>query len=204
MKDLDPRRVARSGQKARSTARRLADRFHRSLSIRWEAFRGRAQEPWGSARPLPEIRVEDLQRILLAVPGCGLLYRTLIETAATTKRLRVSELVALRWKDIDWVASTVSVNRAAHGGLLALPKFGTSRTVRLAPHTRRSLRGFRASLEEPQPDDLVFASPNGNGPLSAERARRLFRSAGDRAGLLDLTLQSLHRGFKAPWWSRYL
>lgn len=194
-------------RQAKPAARRLAERIHLGVGARWQAFTGR-QEPVDAADWSQEVTVNDLQAILRAAeesfPPDGQLYRTLIEAAVTTRRLRLNELVALRWKDVDWLAGTVTVSRAFQGDLLTPPKTGSSRKVRLAPHTRRSLRRYRGSIQGLHPEDLVFQAGTRATPLRPERLRHSLRIVVERAGIRGMTLWSLLYGFKAPWWSRFL
>ena len=198
-----PRNLLLQCRRLRSIVRRFTDRFRRDVSTRWRARR--VQYPTHPSTP--EINKRDLKAILDAAQqgdeAFGLLDRTLIEAAATSERLRVGELLALRWGDIDWIAGTVRVDRTLHGNLTVLPKSGRGRSVRLAPHTRRSLRRYRAFLGGPGPSDLVFQDPHGKDFLDVRRLRLRFRAALEQTGLRDIQLPLLHLAFRAPWWSRY-
>lgn len=197
-----PRELPLHCGRLKSTARRLIDRFRRDVSTRRRARRIQIATLPGT----PEISKRNLEAILNAAQGdeaFGLLDRTLIEAAATSDRLRVGELLALRWGDIDWIAGTVRVDRTLHSNQLVLPKPGQRRTVRLAPHTRRSLRRYRACLDAPSPGDLVFQDPNGRDFLDVRRLRLRFRAALEQAGFREIQLPLLHPAFRAPWWSRY-
>ena len=103
-------------------------------------------------------------------------------TAAFTG-LRQGELVALRWRDVDWTAGLVRVRRTYTRGEFTAPKSRrSSRAVPLADrlaaeietHFRRS--GFQ------EDDDLVFAHPVTGEPYDASRMRKRFKGALARAG----------------------
>lgn len=134
----------------------------------------------------------------------GLIDSALLETAATSKRLRVGELLALRWEDIDWTAGSVNVARVLHETRLTSPKCGTARRVRLAPHTRRTLSRYRASLDRHEAGDLVFPDPKRGGFLDVRGLRHRLRAALELAGRPRIPIASLSLAFRAPWWSRYL
>ncbi len=197
-------------QRTISALRRLITRVRQDLLTRWAVLR-RGQAPCsrcGHVVSGPDLSVHDLERILAAARCLGGRYGSidsaLIETAATSRRLRLGELLALRWGDIDWAAGTVNVERVLRETELGPPKCGTARKVRLAPHTRRSLSRYRASLNRSEAGDLVFPNPRGGGFLDARLLRRRLRTALERAGFPPIAIAHLPLAFKAPWWSRYL
>lgn len=197
-------------ERATSALRRLIARIRQDLLTRWAVFR-RGQAPCsgcGHVVSEPDLSVHDLDRILAAARCLGGRYGSidcaLLEAAATSRRLRLGELLALRWRDIDWTAGTVNVERVLRETELVRPKCGGAREVRLAPHTRRSLRRYRASLGRCEAGDLVFPDPRGRGFLDARRLRHRIRAALERAGFSQIAIAHLPLAFKAPWWSRYL
>jgi integrase len=67
-------------------------------------------------------------------------------TAAFTG-LRMGELLALRWRDVDFAGSTIRVRASYAGGVLTTPKSGKVRAVPLAPTSRaRSCSSAAASI----------------------------------------------------------
>jgi len=193
---------------AASVLRRLINGARQDLLTRSEVFRrGRVPRP-KSRHLVPELGVRDLKALLAAAHRLGEPYGTLdsalIEAAATSRRLREGELLALRWGDIDWVEGTVNVERALREKTLVGPKCGGARKVRLAPHTRLTLLRYRASLAAHGPGDLVFPDPTESGFLDVQSLRRRLGAACRRAGFRAVAIGHLSVAFKAPWWSRYL
>ena len=106
------------------------------------------------------------------------LYYTLIHLAVFTG-LRRSELLGLRWRDLDFEGSTLHVTQALHclpGGHIVFQEPKTSRskrTVTLSPAPllvlkahRERVEAERATLELPLiGDDLVFSEPSGKPML---------------------------------------
>jgi site-specific recombinase XerD len=98
------------------------------LNFAHGVFRFALTRGWATSNPVaaadrpraaqadPDIRfltTEELEALLRAVPGDDVLGPTdhaLYTTAAMTG-LRQGELVALRWRDIDWTAGVVRVRR---------------------------------------------------------------------------------------------
>lgn len=103
--------------------------------------------------------------------------RALYLTAAMTG-LRQGELVALRWRDVDWVAARVRVRQNYVLGEFGTPKSKRStRSVPLADAVAGELeRLFKASQRQDD-DDLVFADPYAGGPLSKAAILRRYRRA---------------------------
>jgi integrase len=103
--------------------------------------------------------------------------RALFLTAAMTG-LRAGELVALRWRDVDWTAGRVRVRRSYVLGQYGTPKSRrSSRSVPMADAVAGELeRLFQASSRQ-HDDDLVFADPVTGGPLSKRDMLKRFRAA---------------------------
>lgn len=210
MIELSADSLSQQAQRATSALCRLIARIRQDLLTRLAVLR-RGQAPCsrcGHVLPGPDLGVHDLERIVAAARCLGGRYGSidsaLIEAAATSRRLRLGELLALRWGDIDWMAGTVNVERVLRELELGPPKCGGARKVRLAPHTRRSLHRYRASLDSAEAGDLVFPDPRGGGFLDARRLRHRMRAALKRAGFSQVAIAHLPLAFKAPWWSRYL
>jgi len=83
--------------------------------------------------------------------------------------LRVSELIALRWDQLDLKAGTVHVNRAKNGRASVHPLRGPE---------LRALRRLQRDYSGP----YVFATER-NGPLTASTVRHIVKRAGQLAGL---------------------
>lgn len=104
-----------------------------------------------------------------ALPGDYQAVDRAMYLAAALTGMRMGELIALRWRDVDWKVSKIRVRRS-----LVLGEFGT-------PKSRRSSRSIpmihRLAVElarlaqsadpggDPDPDALVFADPVRGGPL---------------------------------------
>jgi integrase len=98
--------------------------------------------------------------------------------------MRKGELVALRWRDVDFTAGRVHVRRNYTCG-----EFGTSpktrrstRSVPLAPDLADAL-ALRATSPWTRLDDLVFARPEHGGVLPKANIPRRFRAALRAAGI---------------------
>src|SRR3954467_4496790 len=107
-----------------------------------------------------EIRFLDeaeLEALLREVPDdpIGRVERVLYLTAAMTG-LRQGELLALRWRDVDWAAGLVRVRRSYSRGQLSTPKSRRSnRAVPLADRIATELERHFQSSQFQADDDLV-------------------------------------------------
>ena len=78
--------------------------------------------------------------------------------------LRISELLALQWKDIDFEAMEVRVSRAIVYGVVGRCKSKVSKkAVPLDQTLAEILASWRRRTPYNQPDDWVFASPKAGG-----------------------------------------
>jgi integrase len=106
--------------------------------------------------------------------------------AAAMTGLRKGELVALRWRDVDWTAQRVRVRQNYTRGECGTPKSRRStRSVPLYDELAGELdRLYKASRWQPD-GDLVFAHPVMGGVQPKANITRRFRAAVRAAGLDD-------------------
>src|SRR4051812_351411 len=114
-------------------------------------------------------------------------------TAAFTG-LRRGELVALRWRDVDFAASRVRVTGSYAGGRLTTPKSGRVRSVPLAPDVATTLARLAARERWTGDDDLVFPGVEGSY-LDASALCRRYKAALERAALRPLRFHDLRHTF---------
>jgi integrase len=114
-------------------------------------------------------------------------------TAAFTG-LRLGELLALRWRDIDFPASVIRVRASYSAGALTTPKSGKVRAVPMAPDVARVLAQLGRRTHWIRDDDLVFAGETG-GYLDGSALRRRYKAALASAGLRPLRFHDLRHTF---------
>lgn len=104
-------------------------------------------------------------------------------TAAMTG-MRLGELIALRWRDVDWSASVIRVRRNYTRGHLGTPKSRrSSRALPMADRLGGELdRHHQRSLYQGE-DDLVFCHPQTGHPYDSSQARIRFYAAMKAAGM---------------------
>lgn len=127
----------------------------------------------------------------------GPVHRVVILTAAMTG-LRQSELLGLRWRDVDWSAQRIRVRNAwVRGEHSAEGKsdLSTRRSVPMADRLARELdRWSRRTLYGAE-DDLVFAHPQSGRPLDRTKLTRRFKAACADAGVRPVRFHDLRHTF---------
>jgi len=136
---------------------------------------------------------DDITRFLEAIRKTP--YFALFHTALFTG-MRRSELLALRWCDVDFIYSQIYVTRSLHhlrdgSYVFTQPKSDSSRrNIALSPSAILVLQDYyekrkleRALLGIPlKDDDLVFSTPEGK-PLRPNTVSRTWTMLAARAGL---------------------
>jgi integrase len=132
-----------------------------------------------------EIRFLDPVEVRALVRAAPQVIDRVLYLAAAMAGLREGELVALRWRDVDWTAARIRVRQNYVLGEFGTPKSRRStRSVPMADDLAGELdRLFKASSWTGA-DDLVFAGAHG-GPLEKSTILRRFRRALAAAGLDD-------------------
>ena len=125
-------------------------------------------------RKLPQVLDADEAARLVEVPTdvpLGLRDRALLELFYSSG-LRLSELCALRWRDLDLADGLVTV----------LGKGRKQRSVPVGSHARAALTAWRAGgLPPPASDAPVF--PGRNGPITPRAVQLRMRQLAQRQGL---------------------
>ena len=114
-------------------------------------------------------------------------------TAAFTG-LRQGELLALRWRDVDFPAAKIRVRMSYTNRRLTSPKSGKVRSVPMAPSVAEALARLGQRDLFADPDDLVFAGVTG-GHLDGSALSKCYRAALARVGLRPLRFHDLRHTF---------
>jgi integrase len=123
----------------------------------------------------------------------GLQDKTIFLTAAFTG-LRMGELLALRWRDVDFAGRTIRVRASYYLGQLTTPKSGKVRAVPMAPDVASALAQSGQREHWVGDDDLVFVGVTG-GHLDGSALRRRYKTALAAAGLRPLRFHDLRHTF---------
>lgn len=127
----------------------------------------------------------------------GPVLRVVILAAAMTG-LRQSELLGLRWRDIDWQAQRIRVRntyvRGEHSSE-GKSELSTRRSVPLAGLLARQLELWSRRTAYDQDDDLVFAHPTKGKPLDGSKVTKRFKAACRDAGVRPVRFHDLRHTF---------
>jgi len=148
----------------------------------------------------PDIRFltqTEVEAVIAAVPddALGVTDRTLYMTAALTG-LRQGELIALRWRDIDWLTRLIRVRRSFTRGRFGTPKSRRSnRAVPMADRLASELANHLRTSSYASDDDLVFGHPATGAPYDPSRMRKRFYETLYRAGVRRVRFHDLRHTF---------
>jgi integrase len=145
------------------------------------------------------LELEELEAVVRAelelddhlAPTLAMMYRT-----AGMTGLRMGELIALRWRDVDWASSRVRVRRSHVRGEFTTPKsrrgsravpLGDDLAAELEHHSQRS--AFQAD------DELVFAHPSSGSPFDRSKVRKRFKDALRASDVREVRFHDLRHTF---------
>jgi integrase len=114
-------------------------------------------------------------------------------TAAFTG-LRLGELLALHWRDVDFAGSVLRVRASYSAGALTTPKSGKVRAVPLAPDVAAALAALGRRELFTGDDDLVFIGATGSY-VDGSALRRRYKHALAAAELRPLRFHDLRHTF---------
>ena len=114
--------------------------------------------------------------------------------------LRVSEALALRWADLDWIGSRLSVRRGIVNQIVDDVKTEESaRTFDLADELLERLKNWKQSSEFSGAEDWIFASPFklGRLPYSYTGTRQQLNRASESAGIGHLGSHAFRHTYRS-------
>ena len=184
----------------------LSNRSKNKLLIQLHGIFRRAQMVWGvQANPLArvekhpmrasgDIQVFSPEEVWALVRAAASEQDGAIFLTAAFTGLRMGELLALRWRDVDFAGATIRVRGSYAAGHLTTPKSGKVRAVPMAPDVASALALLGRRENWVGDDDLVFAGELGSY-LDGSALRRRYKDALGRAGLRPLRFHDLRHTF---------
>ena len=183
-----------------------------ALGVLHAIFEAARREGWVLANPCtlvdkpraqeadPDIRFlepEEVEALLRGVPDddLGRVERRMYLAAAVTG-MRQGELLALRWRDVDWSARRVRVRRSFVRGEFGTPKSErSSRSVPLADRLAGELDLLYQETLVGADDDLVFGHPHIGKPIDRSKLLKRFKAALQRGGVREIRFHDLRHTF---------
>jgi integrase len=108
--------------------------------------------------------------------------------------LRQGELLALRWRDVDFAGSALTIARAMSAGVESSTKSGRVRRVPLADQAAAALDRMSRREHFTSRDELVFCNVFGR-PLDGSALRRRYKRAQGVASVRPLRFHDLRHTF---------
>jgi integrase len=108
--------------------------------------------------------------------------------------LRLGELLALRWRDVDFAGHALTISRAMSDGVESSTKSGRVRRVPLPDQAAAALDRLSRRADFTARDEIVFCNALGR-PLDGSALRRRFKRARDAAGLRPLRFHDLRHTY---------
>jgi integrase len=145
-------------------------------------------------RPRPEIEVYSPEEVRALVRAAADETDGALFLAAAFTGLRRGELIALRWRDVDFAGSTIRVRASYAARELTAPKSGKVRAVPLARDVAAALAMLGQRERWTGDDDLVFPGQLG-GHMDPDALGKRYHAARERAGLRRLRFHDLRHTF---------
>ena len=114
--------------------------------------------------------------------------------------LRISEALALKWGDVDWLNAKLQVERGIVCQVVDDVKSSESRrALHIDNEMLDTLKLWKQTTQFPSPTDWVFASPVqlGRLPWSYDQVWRMYQKAGAKAGIGGLGTHSLRHTYRS-------
>jgi integrase len=142
------------------------------------------------------LTVEEFQRFVAQLNGP---FRT-IALVCISFGLRISECLGLRWSDVDWLGSRLSVERGIVRQVVGDCKTEYSgRTMAIDSAMQDVLKAWRQQTQFAADTDWIFASPVqlGRLPWSYPRVLSVFYAAGQSAGIGRLSTHTMRHTYRS-------
>ena len=109
--------------------------------------------------------------------------------------LRLGELLALRWKDVDLEGRVLTVARALSAGIETTTKSGQVRHVPIPDQAAAALTRLSARPDFREQSELVFANPITGRHLHPVTVRKRYKQARDAVGVRPLRFHDLRHTY---------
>jgi integrase len=196
----------RAGMTSARVQRELSNKTKNNLLVLMHAIFRRAVKLYGLAanpvaqvdrfrvRSSGDIQVFSPEEVWALVRAAKSDADAAIFLTAAFTGLRRGEVLALRWRDVDFAGSTIRVRASYAAGKLTTPKSGKVRAVPMAPDVASALAKLGDRDRYTGDDDFVFAGEAGL-PLDGDALSSRYRDALARAGLRPLRFHDLRHTF---------
>lgn len=187
----EDRLSARTINKYLALVHGILKRAQRVYGLSANAAAGVERQPTTRSGEFDVLSAEEVEALVRAAasPEDAAVFAT-----ASYAGLRLGELRALRWRDIDFGKRLVHVRRSYVEGAEGAPKSGRVRSVPMSDQVVAALDGLSRRDQFTGDDDLVFCNEIGDH-FDDSALRRRFYSARERAGVQTIRFHDLRHTF---------
>ncbi len=114
--------------------------------------------------------------------------------------LRISEVLGLKWKDVDWLGRTIRIERGVVKQIVdEVKSFYSARTMIIADELLNVLKEWKQTTQFSASEDWIFASPMKLGcqPISYTYVWETLSAAATRAGIGHVSSHSFRHTHRA-------
>ncbi len=114
--------------------------------------------------------------------------------------LRISEALALKWRDVDWLNGRLNVERGIVRQIVDDAKTENSESVmHIGPELLAVLKAWKQTTQFSDLEDWMFASPAqiGRLPWSYKQAWRAYMNASRKAGIGHISTHTMRHTYRA-------
>jgi integrase len=147
-----------------------------------------------SMRQSGDIDVFSLEKVMALVRAASSTQDAAIYLTAAFTGPRRGELLALRWRDVDFSNQIIRARSSYADGALTMPKSGKVRSVPMAPDVAEALAKLGQRENWTNDDDLVLLGQSGSY-VDGRALRRRYDAALKRASLRKLRFHDLRHTF---------
>jgi integrase len=191
--EIDPNR-----QMANRTREKTITVFHGVMERARKLYRLPANPAADVEKPRTatktEIQVFSPEEVMALVRAADSEQDAAIFLTAAFTGLRQGELIALRWRDVDFTGSAIRVRASYTNGHLTSPKSGKVRSVPMAPRAAETLARLSHREFFTDDDHRVFVGITG-GYLDGSALSKRYRAALERSALRRLRFHELRHTF---------
>ena len=114
--------------------------------------------------------------------------------------LRISEALALKWSDVDWLNGRLNVQRGIVRQHVDDVKTETShKAITITLTMLEALKTWKQTTQFSAQEDWIFASPSqlGRLPWSADSVNDAYKNAASRAGIAHVSTHSMRHTYRS-------
>jgi len=119
---------------------------------------------------------------------------------SATLGLRISECLALRWADVDWLGAKLGIERSiVNQNVDTVKTANSAKQMRLDHALLEMLKLWKQQTQFTEPEDWIFASPCqlGSLPWSYDQVWRKYQAASKKSGIGSLGTHSLRHSYRS-------